>query len=603
MTPNQNPMKPDSKNFILAIVLSMAIIFVWQYFFVTPQLKQQAAQQQTTEQTTGGQTTAQPGQSSAGAQVPGNPATTGAVTREQAIASSQRVKIDTPFLEGSINLTGAALDDLKLKQYRETTDKTSPIITLLTPSGAPNAYFAEQGFVATPGSTVKLPDSKSVWTLASGSALTATTPVTLTFDNGEGLVFSREISLSDDYVFTIKQSVENKSQAPVSLVPYARVQRQDTPHVQGFYVFFEGMLGVQDGTLTEAKYHDVAKDDGKITKDSKGGWIAFTDKYWATALIPDQTRNLTSTYQHFKIGERDAYQVDWLSKDAITVAPGSSTSTTDHIYAGAKIVNSMYAIGEKYGIDKFDLMIDWGWFYFLTKPMYKLVHFAYGFLGNFGLAILFVTVLVKLVLFPLANKSYASMSKMKKLQPEMERIKAAFPDDRMKQQQEIMEMYKKEKVSPLSGCLPIFIQIPIFFSLYKVILTTIDLRHAPFYGWIHDLSAPDPTSLFNLFGLIPWTPPHMLMLGIWPILMGITMWVQMRLNPAPTDPVQASMFNWMPLIFTFMLGTMPAGLVIYWTWSNLLSIIQQSYIMKRNGADISLFGNIRDSLPFLKKKA
>ena len=268
MTPNQNPMKPDSKNFILAIVLSMAIIFVWQYFFVTPQLKQQAAQQQTTEQTTGGQTTAQPGQSSAGAQVPGNPATAGAVTREQAIATSQRVKIDTPFLEGSINLTGAALDDLKLKQYRETTDKTSPIITLLTPSGAPNAYFAEQGFVATPGSTVKLPDSKSVWTLASGSALTATTPVTLTFDNGEGLVFSREISLSDDYVFTIKQSVENKSQAPVSLVPYARVQRQDTPHVQGFYVFFEGMLGVQDGTLTEAKYHDVAKDDGKITKDA-----------------------------------------------------------------------------------------------------------------------------------------------------------------------------------------------------------------------------------------------------------------------------------------------------------------------------------------------
>lgn len=603
MTPNQNPMKPDSKNLILAIVLSMAIVFVWQYFFVTPKLNQQAAQQaqqttqQTTQQTGAGQT-AQPQ-----AQVPGDPAAANAVTRDQALATTSRVKIDTPQLEGSINLTGAQLDDLKLKDYREQANLTSPIITLLSPSGTPNAYFAEQGFVTPAGSTVKVPDAKSVWTVSSGTALTADSPVTLSWDNGEGLVFTRTISLSDTYVFTIKHGIQNKSAAAVSLIPYARVQRQDTPQVAGYYVFFEGMLGVQNGSLTEAKYHDVAKEDGKLVKDSKGGWVAFTDKYWATALIPDQSRALTSTYQHFKIGERDAYQVDWLGKEAVTVGPGAATELTDHIYAGAKIVNSMYAIGEKYGIDKFDLMIDWGWFYFLTKPMYKLVHFANGFLGNFGLAILFVTVLVKLVLFPLANKSYASMSKMKKLQPEMERIKKENPEDRMKQQQEIMEMYKKEKVSPLSGCLPIFIQIPIFFSLYKVILTTIDLRHAPFYGWIHDLSAPDPTSLFNLFGLIPWTPPHMLMLGVWPILMGMTMWVQMRLNPAPADPVQASMFNWMPLIFTFMLSSMPAGLVIYWTWSNLLSIIQQSFIMKRNGTDLDLFGNIRDSLPFLKKKA
>jgi YidC/Oxa1 family membrane protein insertase len=601
MTPNQNPMKPDSKNFILAIVLSMAIIFVWQYFFVTPKLQQ-------TEQQTSGQTTAQgtapaPGQpAQVNAQVPGDPAAANAVTRDQAIAASARVAIDTPQLTGSINLAGAQFDDLKLKQYREEAKADSPIITLLSPSGTPNAYFAEQGFVATSGSTTKLPDSKSVWTLASGTTLTQATPVTLTWDNGAGLVFTREISLSDDYVFSIKHGVENKTGAAVSLVPYARAQRQDTPNVAGYYVFFEGMLGVQDGALTEAHYSDVAEADGKITKDSTGGWLAFTDKYWATALIPDQKRVVTSTYQHFKIGERDAYQVDWLGKEAVTIAPGTVATLTDHIYAGAKIVNSMYTIGEKLGIDKFELMIDWGWFGFLTKPMYKLLHLANSIMGNFGLAILLVTVLVKLVLFPLANKSYASMSKMKKLQPEMERIKAANPDDRMKQQQEIMEMYKKEKVSPLSGCLPIVIQIPIFFSLYKVILTTIDLRHAPFYGWIHDLSAPDPTNLFTLFGLIPWSPPQILMLGIWPLLMGITMWVQMRLNPAPADPVQASMFNWMPIIFTFMLGSMPAGLVIYWTWSNLLSILQQSYIMKRNGADIDLFGNIRNSLPFLKKK-
>ncbi len=589
MNPNANPMKPDSKNFILAIALSMAIIFAWQFFYSAPQAEKQAQQQE-----------AQVAQQQAS--VPGNPAAGGVVARDAALAASARVSIDTPELSGSINLAGAQLDDLKFKNLRETVDPKSPNVVLLSPAGTQNAYFAEQGFVATTGSTVKLPDSKTLWSVAAGSTLTAATPVTLTWDNGEGLLFKREISISDDYVFNMKHEVENKSTAPVSLIPYARVQRQDTPVVAGFYVFFEGLLGVQDGKLTEAGYSDVADDNGKITVDAKGGWLAFTDKYWATALIPDQNRNLASTYQHFKVGARDAYQVDWLAKDALTIAPGTATSLTDHVFAGAKVVNSMYAIGEKYGIDKFDLMIDWGWFGFLTKPMYQLLHWANGIMGNFGLAILLVTVLVKLAVFPLANKSYASMSRMKKLQPEMERIKAAHPDDRMKQQQEIMEMYKKEKVSPLSGCLPIVVQIPIFFALYKVILTSIDLRHAPFYGWVQDLSAPDPTNLFNLFGLIPWTPPQLLLLGIWPVLMGITMWVQMRLNPTPADPIQASMFNWMPVIFTFMLGSMPAGLVIYWTWSNLLSIIQQTFIMKKHGADINLFGNIRDSIPFLKKK-
>lgn len=586
---NKTPLKPDNQNFILAIVLSMAIIFAWQFFFAAPQAEKAAQEQAVVQQ-------------QQQAVVPGDLATGGVVARDTAITASARVAIDTPDLSGSINLAGAQLDDLKFKNLRETVSPTSANVTLLSPSGTANAYFAEQGYVATSGSTTKLPDSKSVWTLASGSTLSASTPVTLSWDNGEGLVFKRVISLSDQYVFTVKHEIENKSPAPVSLIPYARVQRQDTPKTEGFYVFFEGLLGVQDGVLTEAGYSDVSDDGGKIVKDGKGGWLAFTDKYWATALIPDQTRSVTSTYQHFKVGARDAYQVDWLAKDALTVTPGTVGTMTDHVFAGAKIVNSMYAIGEKLGVDKFDLMIDWGWFGFLTKPMYQLLHWAKGIMGNFGLAILLVTVLVKLAVFPLANKSYASMSKMKKLQPEMERIKTEFPDDKMKQQAAIMEMYKKEKVSPLSGCLPIVVQIPIFFALYKVILTTIDLRHAPFYGWIHDLSAPDPTNLFTLFGLIPWSPPQLMMMGIWPILMGITMWVQMRLNPTPADPIQASMFNWMPLIFTFMLGSMPAGLVIYWTWSNFLSILQQSFIMKRHGTEIDLFGNIRESIPFLKKK-
>jgi YidC/Oxa1 family membrane protein insertase len=586
MQMNQNPMRPDNKNFILAIVLSMAIIFAYQFFFTKPQLEQAQQQQAAAQQS---------------AAVPAAEATS-VVARDQALAAGPRLKIDTPEFSGSINLKGAQLDDLVFKTLHETVQPGSPNVRLLAPSGTQDAYFSESGFVAPQGSTIKLPDDKTVWTAPADATLTPATPVTLTWDNGAGLTFKREISISDQYVFATKDTVTNATGAAVSLIPYARIQRQDTPKIQGYTTFFEGMLGVHDGSLEEAYYKSVAKEGGTVVKPATGGWVSFTDKYWATALIPNQKLPLTATYQHFKIGERDAYQVDWLAKDAATIAPGTATEFESHVFAGAKVVESINAIGSKYGIEKFDLMIDWGWFGFLTRPMYTILHFAKGIMGNFGLAILLVTVLVKLLVFPLANRSYASMSKMKKLQPAMEKIKAEYPDDKVKQQQEIMEMYKREKVSPLSGCLPIAVQIPIFFALYKVILTSIDLRHAPFYGWVHDLSAQDPTSLFNLFGLLPWNPPAALMIGVWPLLMGATMWVQMRLNPAPADPVQASMFNWMPLIFMYMMHTMPAGLVIYWSWSNLLSIIQQSFIMKKNGTEINLFGNIRDSIPFLKKK-
>lgn len=596
---NQKPALPDNKNFFLAIALSVAIIFGWQYLFPTKPTvpaQQQTTTQQGTTQTggqTGGQTAATPAAGAPGA----------VVELDAALAQSSRIPVETAALSGSINLTGAQFDDLKLNTYRETVDPKSPTIRFLSPSGTPNAYFVEQGVLAAPGQTLKLPDSKTVWTAPAGAKLTETTPVVLTWDNGEGLTFRREISISDIYVINVRQIVENHMATPAYLLPYARVQRQDTPHVAGNWVFFEGALGVQNGKLTETHYKDLAKEGGKLELPSTGGWLGFTDKYWATALIPSQSAEMTQTFQHFKTGDRDSYQVDYRSTQPVTVAPGASAVLEDHVYAGAKVVEIIKTVGEKLKVEKFDLMIDWGWFGPLTRAMYWLLEHAKGLLGNFGLAILGVTVLVKLLLFPLANRSYASMSKMKKLQPQMEAIKKQYPEDRMKQQQEVMELYKREKVSPVSGCLPILIQIPIFFALYKVIFTTIELRHAPFYGWIHDLSAPDPTSLFNLFGLIPITLPHMLMIGVWPILMGITMWVQMRLNPAPTDPVQASMFNWMPLLFTFMLSSMPVGLVIYWTWSNLLSIIQQSYIMKKNGAEVNILGNIRDSLPFLKKKA
>lgn len=589
-------MTHDNKNFILAIVLSMIILFGWQYFFASPLFKKPPEPPANVTQT-------QPGSTQQPGIAPGTQQPPAQVSRETALAASGRVKIDTPLVGGTINLTGAHLDDLHLKNYRQTVDPGSPTITLLNPSGTPGGFFVEHGFVPAAGSTVKVPDAKTIWRAPEGAVVQPGKPVTLTWDNSEGVIFKRTISADDDYLFTVRQEVENKSDKPISLFPYARIQRQDTPKVEGIYVLFEGLIGVLSGELQEIYYSDVQEDAQRITKESKGGWLGFTDKYWAATLIPDQDLNLAATFQHTLQNGRDVYQTDYVAKDPIGVPAGGNAAYEDHVFAGAKVVQTINAIGDKYKIDRFDLMIDWGWFYFFTKPLFWLLEYIKNLVGNFGLAILIVTVIVKLIFFPLQNKSYESMSKMKKLQPEMEKIKQQFPDDRMKQQQGMMELYKREKVSPLAGCLPVVVQIPVFFALYKVIYVTIELRHAPFFGWIHDLSAADPTHLFNLFGLIPWTPPAFLALGAWPIIMGITMWLQMRLNPAPPDPIQAQLFNWMPLIFTFMLASFPVGLVIYWAWNNLLSILQQSLIMKRQGVKIDFFGNIRSSLPFLNRKS
>ena len=584
----------ENKNFIAAILLSMAIIFGWQYFYAAP------LQQKLTAETQTAQTQTAP---ATGGTVPGAATQAAPVSREEALARSPRLPFKTDFVEGSINLKGAMIDDLHLLRYRETIDPKSPTITFLSPSGTPGALFAEQGVVPATGTTAKLPDPNTVWTAPASAVLSEGNPVTLTWDNGEGLKFSRKIELSDEYLFTVTQIVENTTQAPVAMIPYARIQRQDTPVVSGYWVFFEGMLGWVDGALQEIHYSDVSEQTEPDRRDTTGGWVGFTDKYWAAAIVPDQSTPVTASFLHQKLDGRDVYQTDYLAKDAMVVQPGQQASTTGRLFAGAKVVRTINAIESLHQIQGFNYMIDWGWFYFLTKPFFFLLDWIKGIVGNFGIAILIATVLVKLAVFPLANKSYASMSKMKKLQPEMERLKKEYPEDKMKQQQEMMALYKREKVSPLSGCLPVVVQIPIFFALYKVILTSIELRHAPFFGWIQDLSAPDPTSMFNLFGLIPWTPPTMLMIGVWPIIMGITMWLQMRLNPTPPDPVQASLFNWMPVMFTFMLGSFPVGLVIYWAWSNTLSILQQSYIMKRHGVEIDFFGNVKNSLPFLKKKA
>jgi YidC/Oxa1 family membrane protein insertase len=595
MNQPKNPL--EQKNFLAAVLISMAIIFGWQFFYVAPQMKEaeQLAKQQQATQTAPG-ATAQPGTT---------PALTSAasvVTRDAALAASTRIAIDTPDVDGTINLKGAVLDDLRLKKYRETVDKTSPEIVLLSPSGTKNAYFVRHFLALPAGMTGKVPDDKTVWSADTDAKLGIDAPVRLTWDNGEGLLFVREISISDKYVFQVKQTVENKSQAPLVVFPYAQVQREDTPLIAGWYVFYEGMIGIHNGTLTEVGYADVAKADGTVTVPSTGGWLGFTDKYWSTALMPDVKTQVANTYKHVKDGNRDIYQAEYITSAPLTVAPGGSATYVDHVFAGVKEVGTVNTIGDKLGVDTFDRMIDWGWFPYLTKPMFWLLSTLNALVGNFGIAILLATVVVKLLIFPLANKQFVSMSKLKLLQPEMERLKAQHGDDRTAMQKDMMELYKREKVSPVSGCLPIFVQIPVFFALYKVILTTIELRHAPFFGWIQDLSAPDPTSMFNLFGLLPFSVPQILLIGIWPLLMGITMWVQMRLNPAPADPIQASLFNWMPVIFTFTLGGFPAGLVIYWAWSNLLTILQQSYIMKRNGVEVDIFGNIKDSLPFLKKK-
>ncbi|MGB0085425.1 MAG: membrane protein insertase YidC, partial [Rhodomicrobiaceae bacterium] len=512
-------------------------------------------------------------------------------TREAALAASPRVEIDTPSLRGSISLKGARIDDLVLKQFRVTVDPNSDNVTLLSPSGSPSPYYVEQGWTTTGIERVKLPTSDTLWKAETPGPLAPDHPVTLVYDNGEGLTFRRTISVDQDYMFTVSQEVENKSARPVTLYPYSLIARHGRPETANFRILHEGLIGVMgDKGLQEIKYQQ-AMDAGTTTFKETSGWLGITDKYWAAALIPDQTTPYEAHFQGRKANNVETFQTDFLL-GAETVAPGAKQSVSTRVFAGAKQVNVVVGYEERYGINKFELMIDWGWFRFITKPMFYALDFFYHLVGNFGIAILIVTVLLKLAFFPLANKSYESMSKMKKLQPEMTRLRERYKDDKVKQQQALMALYKKEKVNPMSGCLPILIQIPVFFSLYKVLYVTIETRHAPFFGWIQDLSAPDPTTVFNLFGLIPWTPPHFLMLGIWPLLMGISMFVQMKLNPTPPDPVQQQIFTWMPLIFTFLLASFPAGLVIYWTWNNSLSILQQWVIMRRQGVEVNLLENL-----------
>ncbi|MBL6625008.1 MAG: membrane protein insertase YidC [Alphaproteobacteria bacterium] len=579
-------MNPENRNLILAITLSMAVLFGWQVFFVGPELEREAARQQVIAE----QIAAADAESrSTLADSAGGTAAMPAAGGDDATTAvaAPRITIDAPQIAGSISLAGLRIDDVVLRDYQETQAEDSPNIQLLQRTNAKLPFFAEFRWTLN-GTGVALPDASTVWT-ADRDVLSPGAPVTFTWDNGQGLLFSRQMAIDENYLFTIIDAVRNDTGATLAFNHYGRVRRHGTPTTSGIWILHEGPIGVFDEIVSYQNYDDLAdtRTDKRKAEDltfdgSQGGWIGFSDKYWLTALIPDQQSPLN--FKFSEVGAQDAlYQAGYINAQAQSVASGGTLEFTTRLFAGAKKVTLLDSYGETYGLAKFDRAIDFGWFYFLTKPFFYAINWLNGVLGNFGLAVIAFTVVVKLVFFPLANKSYRSMGKMRLLSPKIQQIRERHADDRMAMNKEMMELYKKEQINPAAGCLPVLLQIPVFFALYKVLFVTIEMRHAPFFGWITDLSAPDPTSVFNVFGLLPFgvdfLPPFM-QLGAWPIMMGLSMFFQMRLNPAPPDPVQARIFQFMPLIFTFLLATFPAGLVIYWTWNNLLSMAQQWYIIR-----------------------
>ncbi len=592
----------DQKNLILAAVLSFLVIGLWEVFVIAPQraeIERNAQIQAEIAQEQGIDGVPVPvGENNLAAEV------TALLGREEALAQNERVVIDAPRVDGSISLTGGRIDDLNLKDYRVTIEEDSPEVTVLSPRNAGDAYYALFGWAG--GKSV--PGPKTEWTLAEGDTLDMGKPVTLEWENGAGLTFTQRYEIDENFMFTVTQSVTNEGGEAQTLSPYGVIARHGEPETEGFYLLHEGAIGGFDGVTQSIDYDDFEDFEMDVAERARvekftaenNGWIGITDKYWMTALIPEKDNAFTGA---FKLAGRDNAPI--FSADVrlppVSIAPGATETSAIRFFAGAKQADVLAMYEEKLGAQSFYDAIDWGWFFFLTKPFFWILNTIYKLVGNFGIAIILLTVLVKAIMYPLAYKSYVSMGKMKKLQPETEKIREKHKEDPQAMQRAMLELYKKEKVNPASGCVPILFQIPVFFALYKVLFVTIEMRHAPFFGWIKDLAAPDPTSIFTLFGLIDWSPPTFLLIGIWPIIMGITMWLQMQLNPAPPDPIQKKIFAWMPVLFTFLLGNFPAGLVIYWTANNVLTIIQQSTIMKSQGAKIELFDNIKGL--FSKKKS
>ena len=592
--------KQSQKNFLLAVVLSMIVVAGWSYFIAWPRAHQeQLRREMEAKQASQSQPVAGTAQPATGTATPASgttapaagaaPAPTLFATRTAALAAAPRVTIDAPALTGSISLQGARFDDVVLKKYRETVDPGSPQVVLLSPQGFAAGYHADFGWQDAEGKPVVGP--QTVWQATADAKLTIRTPVTLTADLGGGLSIKRTVSIDDHYMFTVKDDVTNGTGKDVALKPAASISRYGEPPLLN--QSFEGFTSGSPVVRVQQTYYSALKSAAGPEYKDTGGWLGFTDKYWASAVVPQADLPYAASFT--SSGDVvPVYKASFASAAAVTIAAGQTKTIENRLFAGAKEVETIAAY-ETQGLSLFSYIIDWGWFWPITKPMFGLIDFLYYRVGYFWIAMLLVTVIVKAAFYPIANKSFESMSKMKKLQPEMAKIQERFKDDKVRQQQATMELYKTQGVNPMIGCIPVLLQIPVFFALYKVLFTTLEMRHQPFLGWIHDLSAPDPSNLFNLFGLLPFQVPDSipyLHLGVWPIIMGITMWLQMKLNPPPPDPVQARMFTFMPIIFTFMLGTMPAGLVIYWAWNNSLTIAQQSMIMKRQGVPVELFDNV-----------
>lgn len=567
----------DQKRLIVAIAISIAILLGFQLFMPKP------------PHPVAEQTAAAVNQSTGETVVrTNNPSFPG--TEPEAAPPPKdvpRVPVNAARVSGSVSLRGALLDDLVLKDYHEEVSKDSPLVRVLESPANPEPNYIQYGWTSdTPG--VALPNDATIWT-ASGPELNQTTPLTLTWNNGAGLIFSLKFAIDDYYMFTVIQSVRNETGSPVALHPFSRVRRDYQPETAGYYILHEGPLGVLDNTLTDPSYATIKSDAEKNngvgqTKVTTGGWIGITDKYWLTAVIADPAVQDTGTFQYRTLGKEPRYQADFISTAPVTVPSNGDFTTTTHAFAGAKVVTLLTQYQDRDHIPLFSYAVDFGWFWFLTKPIFYALDWLNSVLGNFGIAIMVFTVFAKALFFPLANKSYRSMSKMKLLGPKMTALRERYKDEPAKLQSEMLSLYKTEKVNPASGCLPMVVQIPVFFSLYKVIFVTIEMRHAPFFGWVHDLSALDPTNVFNLFGLIPYDPTQIapfLHLSAWTLIMGATMYAQQQLNPPPPDPMQARLFKFMPLIFMFMMGRFPAGLLIYWSWNNTLTIAQQWLIMRQ----------------------
>jgi len=551
----------ETKNVLLAIILSTIVLVSWGTFFAPAPTENETIEKQISKNDN--------------SLSPSIDADTKEeeISRSTAINKSKRIKLENQNIKGSISLQGGVIDDVTFKNYKEKLNSENNV-TFLNPKNSSKEYFIETGWASTGNQKISLPLDSSIWKIKGNETLTPGNPITLYWDNNEGLVFTKKIEIDEKFLFTITQKIQNNSSKAFQLYPYGQITRSGKPEGRQIYILHEGFLGVFGDELKEKDYDDIEKE--KFTINSSKGWLGITDKYWLTALVPEKGKEFKSEFSF----SRNKYRANYIIKDVAILNPGSEITNKINTFVAAKEVSVIDSYAEKLNIEKFDLAIDWGWFYFFTKPLFFIIDYFFKLTGNFGFAIVIITALIRLMFFPLANYSFKSMAKMKLLQPEMVRLKGLHKEDKVKLQQEMMALYKREKVNPVSGCLPVLIQIPFFFAIYKMLYVTLEMRHQPFFGWIKDLSDRDPTSVFNLFGLIPWDPPSFLLIGAWPILMGISMFIQQKLNPTPPDPIQAKIFMFFPIFLTIILAPFPSGLVVYWTVNNVLTIAQQWVIMR-----------------------